>query len=125
MIFIDSRELGALARDFGKISATATRTLIPVFKEAGDQLVKTWAANARETSGVHGRHYPDSIDSEMQISTDIVIEVGPNPAKPQGGMSFEYGSVNQPPHLDGQKAADVEIPRIDRRIDTVLAYLGL
>lgn len=125
MITFDTHELATLAVDLGKIGAKSTGVMVKVFKESGDELVKEWAANARETAGEHGRRYPDSIDSEMQLSTDIVIEVGPNPAKPQGKMSFENGSSKQPPHLDGQRAADVVVPRVDRRIDAALAYLGL
>lgn len=123
MIIFDTHELSALAVDLGKVSAGTTVKMAEVFREAGRDLTKQWAANARATSGTHGKYYPDSIDSEMQISTDIVVEVGPNPAKKQGGMSFEYGSVNQPPHLDGQKAADAEVPKLEARVDTALAYL--
>lgn len=125
MIVFDARELSALAVDLGKLGAKTTAAMIPVFTEAGDHLVTEWANNARQTSGVHGKHYPDSIDMDLVVSTDIAVEVGPNPGKRQGGMSFEYGSVNQPPHLDGQRAADAEIPLIDRRIQSALAYLGL
>lgn len=125
MITFDAHELAALAVNFDKTASKLTPKLIPVFREGADDLVKTWAANARETSGTHGKHYPNSIDHEMHLSTDIVFEIGPNPAKPQGGMSFEMGSVNQPPHLDGQRAADTEIPLIDRRIQSALAFLGL
>ena len=125
MITFDTHELSALASDLGKMSARSTGAMIGVFKAGGEELVQAWAANARSTSGVHGKHYPDSIDSEMQIGRDIVIEVGPNPAKPQGKMSFENGSKNQPPHLDGQRAADTVIPLIDRRIDAALAHPGL
>lgn len=125
MITFDTRELAALAVDLGRTGAKVTPVIAKVFDEAGDRLVKTWAANARETSGVHGKHYPDSIDSERVLSTNIVVEVGPNAAKPQGGMSFENGSVNQPPHLDGQRAADSEIPLLARRIDAAMLHLGL
>jgi hypothetical protein len=34
-------------------------------------------------------------------------EYGPDIARPQGGMSFEYGSRNQPPHLDLARSADL------------------
>lgn len=123
MITFDTHEVAALASDLGKISAKSTSAMVGVFKAGGDDLVKQWATNARATAGEHGKHYPNSIDAEMQVSTDIVIEVGPNPAKPQGGMSFEYGSVNQPPHLDGQRAADTVIPQLERRIDAALGHL--
>lgn len=125
MISIDTHELTALSVDLGKIGFRATGAMIRVFDEAGEHLVQTWAANARQTSGEHGKHYPDSIDMERRGGTDIVVEVGPNPAKPQGGMSFEYGSRNQPPHLDGQRATDTELPLLDHRIQRMLTTLGL
>lgn len=125
MITFDTHELSALAVDLGKIGAKSTSTMIGVFKEAGGHLVDEWAANARATSGEHGKHYPASIDSEMAVSTDIVIVVGPNPAKPQGGMSFEYGSKNQPAHLDGQRAMDKLEPVLGTMINQALKGLGL
>lgn len=125
MITFDAHELSALAVDLGKTGARTTTTMVKVFREGGDDLVREWAANARVSSGVHGKHYPDSIDAEMQISTSIVVEVGPNPAKPQGSMAFETGSVNQPPHPDGQRAADTIIPKVEQRVLTALTYLGL
>lgn len=124
-ITFDSHELAALAHDFGKIGAASTKALTPVFADAADDLVTGWASNARATSGVHGKHYPESIDKERLVSTDIAFEVGPNPTKRQGKMAFETGSANQPPHPDGQRAADTVVPTIDRRLAAALAYLGL
>lgn len=60
---------------------------------------------ARESSGRHGVHYPDSFDAE-QLSP-FEWEYGPDASKLQGGMSFEFGSRNQPPHLDLAQSADV------------------
>jgi hypothetical protein len=122
---IDASELYALSRDLGKTGARSGLAMYGVFKEGGKDLESTWKRNARATSGEHGKHYPDSITTDMRVSTNIEVEVGPDPARPQGGMSFEFGSVNQPPHLDGQMAADEVVPRIDRRIDAALAHLGL
>jgi hypothetical protein len=122
---IDASELYALSRDLGKTGARSGLAMYAVFKEGGQDLESTWKRNARATSGEHGKHYPDSITTDMRVSTNIEVEVGPDPARPQGGMSFEFGSVNQPPHLDGQMAADEVVPRIDRRIDAALAHLGL
>lgn len=67
--------------------------------------------NARRTARRHGKHYPNSITPEMKLVSGgfglIVGEYGPDPAKRQGGMSFEMGSRNQPPHLDLAKSADI------------------
>lgn len=125
MITFDTHELTALATDLGKTALRTTSVMVKVFDEGADQLAQTWRTNARATSGVHGKHYPDSIDTEQILSTDIAFEIGPNPRKPQGKMAFESGSVNQPPHPDGQQATDREVPLLERRIQTALAYLGL
>lgn len=125
MITFDAHELVTYGEDLGKIGFRATGVMVKEFQETGDELVDLWAGYARASSGVHGKHYPDSIDKEMQLSTNIVLEVGPNPTKPQGKMAFETGSVNQPPHPDGQRAADVIVPRLQLRIAAALGHLGL
>jgi hypothetical protein len=38
-------------------------------------------------------------------------------------MSFEYGSRNQPPHLDGQRAADAVGPTIDKLVSAAIGQL--
>jgi hypothetical protein len=42
---------------------------------------------------------------------------------PQGGMSFEYGSRNQPPHLDGLHALDTIGPRVESMFDAAAGVL--
>lgn len=122
---IDASDLNALSRDLGELGARTTAAMFDVYREAGDDLRKTWQANARETSGTHGRHYPDSITADMLVGRQIGVEVGPDSRLPQGSMGpgFEFGSVNQPPHLDGQRAADTVGPLLERRVDTALTIL--
>ena len=122
---IDASELVALSRDLGKIGAKSTRVMFGVYKQAGDILRDQWRANAAATSGTHGKHYPNSITADMRVSTNIEVEVGPDPRLPQGGMSFEYGSSKQPAHLDGQKAADHLGPVLGTMVDQALKGLGL
>lgn len=119
----DVSELRALSRDLGAIGAKATVVMFGVLREGAVDVRDTWKRNARLTAGQHGKRYPDSITMDARVGTSIGFEIGPDPRLPQGGMSFENGSVNQPPHLDGQRAADEVIPRIDRRIDAALVYL--
>lgn len=125
MIRIDTGELAALSVDLGRTGARAVPVLNAVFADAARDLEEAWRANARTTSGAHGKHYPDSIDSERLVSSDIAYEIGPNPSKPQGGMAFETGSVNQPAHLSGQMAADEMVPQLERRVSAALGILGL
>ena len=120
---MDVSEVAALARDLGKVSAGTAKVMYEVIKEGANDLRDEWRRNATVSAGEHGRHYPASITANMRVSTSITAEIGPDPRLPQGGMSFEFGSVNQPPHLDGQRAVDTMVPRIDRRIDTALTHL--
>lgn len=121
MIVVDDSEIASLQADFGKIDAGATTFLLGVMEGGADRLARRWATNARQTSGTHGQHYPDSIDWEYVPGFDIEMEVGPNPVFAQGGMSFEEGSRNQPAHLDGQRAGDEELPKLERLVNRSFA----
>lgn len=122
----DASEIFALAADLSEVGAKAVPAMRGVMADAGDALAKEWAANARVTSGAHGKHYPDSIDSELAFGIGAIsVDVGPNSAKPQGGMGkgFEFGSRNQPPHLDGLRALDGMQGRLDRMVDSAMGHL--
>ena len=113
----------------GHLDQIGFRT-IPALRAAmsgvGEAFAKEWADNARETSGTHGKWYPDSIDSELAFSvTNVTVEAGPNTAKKQGkmGPGFEFGSENQPPHLDGLRALDGMQMRAERIIDATVGHL--
>jgi hypothetical protein len=119
MTDFDMRELYALSADLGDVPAKALRSVIDVVRDGGTELRDRWKANARETSGTHGRLYPNSIHATTFTTTSgIEAEIGPVTSMPQGkmGPGFEFGSVNQPAHLDGQRATDEVIPRIERRL---------
>ena len=94
--------------------------------EAGEAFAEDWRDNAVETSGEHGKHYPNSIDSELVFDLGgVSVDVGPNAAKKQGSMGtgFEFGSVNQPPHLDGLRALDGFQMRVERMVDATIGHL--
>lgn len=118
-------EVFGLAHDLGKASSEIAKALFDVYKQEGETFAKDWADNARETSGVHGKWYPDSIDSESRVALGISVEIGPNSAKKQGrmGRGFELGSQNQPPHLDGLRALPIAERRLTRAADTTIAFL--
>lgn len=114
-----AEEMYELAVDLAAVSAQMVVPMRAVFAEAGEILADEWAENARATSGVHGKHYPNSIDSELNFSAGgIEVEVGPNSAKPQGvmGRGFEFGSKNQRPHLDGLRATE----RLEPVVETMV-----
>lgn len=115
-----------LAADFQKAAAEATPALRAVVQEGMSDIKDGWQENARATSGAHGKHYPNSITYETRaLAGGVVGEVGPDSSKPQGvmGPGFEFGSRNQPPHLDGLKAVDSEAPQMERRFNTAIGFL--
>ena len=122
----DASEFYELAGDMSQVGAKAIPALRETMGQAGEALADAWAANARETSGAHGVHYPDSIDSELVFDVGgVSVDVGPNSAKKQGSMGrgFEFGSMNQPPHLDGLRAIDGFQGRAEKMVDAAIGQL--
>lgn len=102
--------VGDLARDTRRIASTARKDMVGVVREGirvGNSIAK---ANAKRTAGAHGKHYHRAFDAEMKLYGGLGLisgEYGPDPSMPQGDMSFERGSRNQPAHNDLAKSADL------------------
>lgn len=126
-IFVsDASEVYKLAGDLSQVGFKASLALRPAMASAGEALAEEWRRNAVETSGAHGRYYPASITSGLAFDTGgISVDVGPDRSKKQGGMGkgFEFGSENQPPHLDGLRALDGMQDRTERIIDAAVGHL--
>lgn len=109
-----SHSLGDLARDMDGIVAKTKAELpriVGVNALRGRNLARE---NVRRDAPIYGVHYDDSITAEKRGS--LSWEYGPDPALPQGGMSFEYGSRNQKPHLDLARSADRITPVMARDV---------
>lgn len=114
--------IGDLFSDLSAIAVETRPAMRGVVRDGlrvGTTLAK---ANAKRTAGDHGKRYPSSITSEMHaglglFGNTISGEYGPDTARPQGGMSFEFGSRNQKPHLDLARSADVVGPSFLRSVD--------
>lgn len=107
-----SNTLDDLSSDLLKIARGVRPEMAVVVRDSVREGAKIARANAKRTAGTHGKHYPRSITAEMRrdlglFGNTIVGEYGPDANKMQGGMSFERGSRNQPPHNDLAKSADV------------------
>ena len=121
--FIDASDLVALSTDLGKIGASATSEMFGAFKRGADDLRDTWRDNAKETAGKHARHYPGTITAKPKIGRHIEFEVAPDPRiNKQAYLSeiLEYGGVHSPPHLDATRAADKELPKLEKAVGTAL-----
>lgn len=112
-----------LARDFQKAPSAVASGLYDAYRGAGEGFRDDWQSNARATSGAHGVHYPDSITTEMRFAgLGIEVETGPESGRKQGrmGRGFEFGSRNQPPHLDGLQAMPLAEKRLDKLADAAI-----
>lgn len=87
---------------------------------------------ARESAGEHGKLYHRAITMGRAETSGfepafaapgLAWEFGPEAAKKQGGMSFEWGSRKQKPHLDLNRAADIIGPEMGRDVVRLAARL--
>lgn len=108
----------ALLADIQQSPRKVVRRLAVAVPEAGEDVRDEWRSNAVETAGAHGKLYPETIEVRMNSPLEAVI--APDPSMDQGDMSFEFGSRNQPPHLDGQRALDTLAHRIERRFELAM-----
>lgn len=105
-------DIGRLAADMADIPARARVDMRATVREGikvGNSLARDFAARSE---GAHGKHYHKAFTTEMRPTFEgfgsVIFsgEYGPDIARPQGGMSFEFGSRNQKPHLDLARSAD-------------------
>lgn len=114
--------IGDLFDDMVRIAKQAGPDMKAVVREAakvGNDVAKE---NAKRSSGKHGKLYPRAFTWEMRPAfhgfgaSVYSAEYGPDIARPQGGMSFEYGSRNQKPHLDLARSADLIGPSFAQEV---------
>ena len=112
-----------LASDLAAIPPRAVKDMRAVVREGlkvGNAVAKDFA---RESAGEHGKRYPKSFTTEMHGALSSLTggnlisgEYGPDSSRPQGGMSFEFGSRNQKPHLDLARSADIIGPAFEGEV---------
>lgn len=110
----DASELNRLAAELGTAAVRSGPAVVAAVKAGGKLIETTWRANAVATAGAHGKHYPRSIKSNMSgtNAASVQVTIAPDPGMMQGGMSFEFGSSRQPPHLDGARALETATPAV-------------
>jgi hypothetical protein len=105
-IVFDVSQVLRLEANLGKVAGSVVAPISAVVLEKGTELVDVWKSNATASSGSHGRLYPGKIQGTMHGGIGSIKYE----AKPTVDWSFEYGSTNQPPHLDGLKAYEAVAP---------------
>jgi HK97 gp10 family phage protein len=115
---IDASELATLSADVDKAADKAVKEIEKVIEKAAVNIKKDWRSNARATSGTHARLYPYTITYDKR--GPLEVEIGPEWRK-QGklGPILENGSVNNPPHHNGKRAADKEEPKLIKYLEKI------
>lgn len=111
-----------LANDLLAISRRVRPEMRVAVNEAAREGNRLAKASAKRTAGEHGKHYHKAFSAEAHrglglFGNTISAEYGPDASKPQGDMSFERGSRNQPPHNDLAKSADVAASKLELKVD--------
>lgn len=111
-----THDIGDLEADLRTIALrtpVGLRAVVSKTAQRGTRLARDFASQQHTMNSNYDVHYPKSITWDQPKSFygfgggSITAEYGPDPARPQGGMSFEFGSRNQKPHLDLARSADV------------------
>lgn len=110
--------LDDLTSDLRKIPVLLVQDGAKAVRSSATEGNKVAKGIAKRTAGKHGKHYPNSFTTEAKSA--LSWEYGPDAARPQGGMSFEFGSRNQPPHLDLAKSADIIAPKFGEAVGNVV-----
>lgn len=106
-------------KDIAKRSDREMRSTVHDGLKAGNRVARD---SAKRTAGAHGKHYHKAFTVEMHPGGmgHYSGEYGPDESMPQGGMSFERGSRNQPPHLDLAKSADAIQAAFPRKVSKLV-----
>lgn len=116
-------DTAGLQRAFAEAPGELADALVDAVDESAARLQRDWRSNARKTARSHGKRYVRSITHTTAVEAGAVTaDIGPESAMPQGGMGagFEYGGVNQPPHMDGAAAFARNAQPFARRVDDAI-----
>ncbi|NUP36020.1 MAG: hypothetical protein HOY76_03095 [Streptomyces sp.] len=123
----NTRQLDELAAVF-RVNAVRAQVQARAVVARGALNVKNgWRANAVASSGRHARMYPASISYDMRPHpTGASAEIGPDKGRPQGALGnlLEFGSVNNPPHMDGARALAAEAAAFTLHVAAIGAQMG-
>ncbi|MDF9718117.1 hypothetical protein [Nocardioides sp. ChNu-99] len=103
---VDHSGLTDLAGDLARLPPRMARDSVATVRDGAAVGSRLAAANAKQTSGAHGKHHHRAYTSEVHgaqasVASQAAVyaaEYGSDASKPQGNMAFETGSRNQRPH---------------------------
>lgn len=113
-------ETERLAADLADAPLRLAADIVPVVSRGALNIKNDW--RDRLSGLPHLPHLPDAITYDLDVKLGrISAEVGPDKSRRQGplGSIAEFGSVNNPPRLDGQHALDAETPKYFAAVEAV------
>ncbi|WP_416976717.1 hypothetical protein [Streptomyces sp. T028] len=123
----NTRQLDALAAVFRVNAVRAQVQATAVVRRGALNVKNGWRANATATAGQHARLYPSSISFDMRPHPrGASAEIGPDKGKPQGALGnlLEFGSVHNPPHMDGARALAAEAAAFTAHVAAIGTQMG-
>lgn len=114
---LNTSEWDAAAAEFARQMPGAEASVASLVRNEGQEIMEDWRENAHRTSGRAAKWYVPSIQARSRTLGALRAEAEVAPTGPGGGVGFEFGSYKQPPHLDGQKAAQAAESRFPKRVD--------
>ncbi|MCX4886043.1 hypothetical protein [Streptomyces sp. NBC_00847] len=124
----DMSDVRRLQRSLARSIPRVRRDARQVTMRGAVNIKRDWRSNARQSSGRHAPLYPNSVGFDIaNYGPDIVMAIiGPDKGAAQGALGniLEYGSVKNPPHNDGGRALDAELPRFEAQM-ALVAERGL
>ncbi|MET8982137.1 hypothetical protein ABZX85_41795 [Streptomyces sp. NPDC004539] len=125
----DTRDVRRLERHLVRSIPRLRRDARQVVVRGALNVKNDWRNNARASGRKHaGKLYPRTVGFDVAAyGPDVwAATIGPDKGGTQGALGnlLEYGSVKNPPHRDGGRALDAELPRFIAQME-LLAARGL
>lgn len=123
----NTRQLDELANVFRVNAVRAQIQAHAVVNRGALNVKRGWQANATASAGRHAHLYPASISYEMKpYPTGAAAEIGPDKNRPQGALGnlLEFGSVKNPPHMDGARALAAEAVAFTAHVAAIGVQMG-
>lgn len=123
MAEFDMSDVRRLQRHLARSIPRMRRDARAVTMRGAVNIKKNWRQNARASSGRHAPYYPNAVGFDFAAyGRDIFMAtIGPDKGARQGALGniLEYGSVKNPPHNDGGRALQAELPAFEAHLAQV------
>lgn len=120
-------DLRNLAADLSAAGTRAGTDAAGVVRKGALNVKKGWQQNVKITSGHSLPRLPYTIGYDLDVTDGGTVRASIGPDKGRGGQANlaaldEYGSVHNPPHMNGQRALDSEADAFEAHMARVAGH---